>query len=156
MGTSRTPVVGRPSPTGRGRTQDGLVARPPVRGENCRWLRAATRIETYHLERGVTDKRSPLDPEPRGAVDRLVWQQARADLEALTTIERPMPAHDHRVTLAPGRQRSSEALDLRTTVRLPERRQAIRASASDTLTGQVRGVIWRVTTRRPSALGPVR
>jgi conjugative relaxase-like TrwC/TraI family protein len=78
----------------------------PVPGDQPgyqRWLDAATRIETYRLEHGVTDKRSALGPEPHGAVDRLVWQQARVDLEALTTIERPVLAPDRRVTIAPGR-----------------------------------------------------
>jgi hypothetical protein len=67
----------------------------PVPGDqpgHRRWLDAATSIETYRLEHGITDKRSPLGPEPHGAVDRLVWQQARADLEALTSIERPVLA----------------------------------------------------------------
>jgi hypothetical protein len=53
------------------------------------WTRAATIVETYRLEHGITDKRTALGLQPRDPIDGWVWQQARWDIDAL--IEPPAP-----------------------------------------------------------------
>jgi conjugative relaxase-like TrwC/TraI family protein len=57
----------------------------PVAG----WIDAATLIETYRLEHGITDKRSALGRQPRDPTELCQWQQASWDLEAL--LVRPQP-----------------------------------------------------------------
>jgi conjugative relaxase-like TrwC/TraI family protein len=55
----------------------------PLNGEPVSaWIDAATVIETYRLERGVTDKHHPLGPEPRDPFDRSAWQEADRQVRA--------------------------------------------------------------------------
>ena len=48
-----------------------------------RWKEAATVIETYRLEQGITDERRALGPRPANLIDRWSWQQAEWDVEAI-------------------------------------------------------------------------
>ncbi len=56
---------------------------PADRADCDRWIDAATMIETYRLENGITDKRSALGPEPRDPISKWTWQQACWDVEAI-------------------------------------------------------------------------
>ena len=74
------------------------MPRPDNQDAN-RWEKAATVIETYRLERGITDERRAFGPRPSDIIDRWTWQQIQWDVEAIVAPPGQLDRASHLGTL---------------------------------------------------------